>query len=83
MAADDSMIAAFQDRDGLPALVTLRDGSSMIVYNIAWGYDEGDKWAHVTSNISPAVDNASVDFFYTSEVLRLNDAETGGIVFQP
>jgi hypothetical protein len=50
---------------------------------VAWGYDEGDKWAHVTSNISPAVDNASVDFFYTSEVLRLNDAETGGIVFQP
>jgi len=35
MAADDSMIAAFQDRDGLPTLVTLRDGSSMIVYNVA------------------------------------------------
>jgi len=82
MAADDSMIAAFQDRDGLPTLVTFRDGSSMIVSNIAWGYDEGAKWAHVTSNISPAIDNASVGFFYASEILRLNDAETGGVVFQ-
>jgi hypothetical protein len=80
--ADESMIAAFQDRGGLPTLVTLRNGSSLVVHNIAWGYDEGHEWAHVTSNVSPAIDSAPVGFFYTSDVLRLNDPETGGLVFQ-
>jgi hypothetical protein len=75
------MLAAFKERDGRPTLVTLRDGRSMTVHNIAWGYDDGDEWAHVTSNISPAVVGAPIDFFYTSDVLRLDDAETGAAAF--
>ena len=63
-------------------MALLRDGRSLVVYNIAWGYDEGDDWAHVTSNISPSLAGVAVDFFCTSAVLRLDDVETGAVLFQ-
>ena len=63
-------------------MALLRDGRSLIVYNVAWGYDEGNDWAHVTTNISPSLAGVAVDFFYTSAVLRLDDAETGVVLFQ-
>lgn len=46
----------------------LRDGRRLSVINVAWGYDIGDEYAHVTSNISPGIDGESVDFFFTSDV---------------
>jgi len=53
----------------------------MSVRNIAWGYDEGDDWAHITSNISPAIEGAPIDFFSTRDVLRIDDSETGETLF--
>jgi hypothetical protein len=45
------------------------------VRNIAWGYDIGDEFAHVTTNVSPAVEGASIDFFFTSEVRAVIDED--------
>jgi hypothetical protein len=65
---DSGLIETLTARDGLPTLLTLKDGRQRTRHNIAWGYDIGDGFAHVTTNISPEVDGATVDFFYTSEV---------------
>ena len=47
----------------------------LTVWNIAWGYDIGDEYAHITTNISPAMKDASVDFFYTNDILEIINAE--------
>lgn len=61
--------------------MVLRDGRRLVVYDIAWGYDFGDQWAHVTTNASPGVEGASLDFFYTSEVVSVIDPGTDGTVY--
>ena len=65
---DLEVLAALQDRDGRLTEVELIDGRRLRVWNIAWGYDQGDSHAHVTTNISPAIDGEAVDFFFTREV---------------
>jgi hypothetical protein len=52
-ALDADAIAVCRERDGLRTGVLLDDGRHLLVMNIAWGYDEGDPWAHVITNISP------------------------------
>src|SRR5262245_18554217 len=47
--ADSELIALLRGRDGPPTDVPLRDGRRLRVFNIAWGYDDGDLWAHVTT----------------------------------
>jgi len=54
-------------------LVVLRDGRWLIVHNIAWGYDMGDQYAHITSNISPSMAGDPIDFFLTSGVREALD----------
>ena len=44
------------------------------VLNIAWGYDAGDSYAHITTNISPSVPGLETDFFFTAEVIAVLDA---------
>ena len=46
------------------------------VLNIAWGYDAGDSYAHITTNISPSVPGFETDFFSTKEVIAVLDAVT-------
>ena len=75
--ADAAVIALLRERDGLPTAITLREGESITVYNIAWGYDIGDTHAHVTSNISPAIIGTTVHVFFTDDVTHVVDAETG------
>ena len=43
----------------------------------------GDEFDHVTTNISPGpTSEHTIDFFFTSEVARIEDAETGEILFE-
>lgn len=39
--------------------------------------DEGEDYEHLTTNISPEVEGASIDFFLTSEVRSETAPETG------
>ncbi|MEC3917972.1 hypothetical protein [Nocardia sp. CDC160] len=80
-ARDQEVLQTLQKRDGSPSTVVLDDGSSLTVYNIAWGYDIGDASAHITTNISPEIENSSIDFFYTAQVISVIDRETGGMLF--
>jgi hypothetical protein len=68
---DKNIIDTFQSRDGLETKVELKDGRLISVWNIAWGYDIGDDFAHITTNISPKIDNAAVDFFFTNEISKI------------
>ncbi|MCW2779763.1 MAG: hypothetical protein JWR35_212 [Marmoricola sp.] len=75
--ADAEVINLLVKRDGIPTLVTLKNGLGLTVRNIAWGYDIGDEFAHVTTNISPAVDGASIDTFFTNDIESISDPTSG------
>lgn len=70
---DKDIINVFKERDGIETSVELRNGKIYQVWNIAWGYDLGDSYAHITTNISPAIESAPIDFFYSSEIVRIID----------
>ncbi|MFD7988143.1 hypothetical protein ACFV4M_32890 [Kitasatospora indigofera] len=79
---DQAIIDLLQERDGLLTEVVLDGGVRLVVLNIAWGYDIGDAYAHVTTNVSPFVEGAEIDFFFTSSVTAIADASTGGRLLQ-
>jgi len=66
---------------GLIHMCRPRNGAELIVYNIAWGYDDGDLFAHVTTNVSPGIDGESADFFCTHESLASADPTDGTVLF--
>ena len=68
---DKSIIDIFKSRDGLETKVELKNGRLISVWNIAWSYDIGDEFAHITTNISPNIDNATIDFFFTNEISKI------------
>ncbi|MCW2924391.1 MAG: hypothetical protein JWM98_1795 [Thermoleophilia bacterium] len=70
---DGDLIDALRKRDGQRTIVVTADGTRHTVWNIAWGYDMGDEFAHVTTNISPQVEGAPVGFFRTSDVRDVLD----------
>lgn len=78
--ADEAIISTSQSLDGTRCEVLLVDGRLVEVFNTAWGYDEGDAYAHVTTNISPDVEGASIDVFRTGEVATITD-QTGHLVW--
>ncbi|GHF00499.1 hypothetical protein GCM10017786_36690 [Amycolatopsis deserti] len=73
---DDAIIQLLRQRDGVLTHVVLRDGKRLDVWNIAWGYDLGDEYAHVTTNISPDIDR-QIDFFWTVDITAIVDPATG------
>lgn len=53
-----------------------------MVYDVAWGFDPGEDVAHVTTNVSPGPRaEHGVDFFHANEVSRIQDPETGAVLF--
>jgi hypothetical protein len=52
------------------------------VFNIAWGEDIGDDYEHITSNISPSLEGASVDLFSTDEIARIIDPVRGDVLWE-
>ena len=73
MIKDNHNIEIFKISDQIEKEILLEDGGVLKVWNIAWGYDFEDEFAHITTNISPAVENADIDFFYTNEIIRIKD----------
>jgi hypothetical protein len=62
--------------------VVLQSGQELKVFNIAWGYDLGDDYAHITTNISPPNEEIiNSDFFKVDEVIKLEDEESGRIIW--
>ncbi|PXW80543.1 hypothetical protein BZA02_10532 [Ruegeria sp. P4] len=77
---DTALINKLIERDGIPTVAVFDDGEELIILNIAWGYDLGDEFAHITANISAQIDGTSV-FFFTNELSALLDGETRAPLF--
>lgn len=80
-AQDEDLLESLDRRAGRETVVVLRDGRRLTVYDIAWGYDMGDAWAHVTTNVSPGFEEVSVDFFLTSEVAFVIDPSSDQVIY--
>lgn len=78
---DEALLALFHAHDRSPLRVVLRSGSILTVFNIAWGYDSGDEYSHVTTNMSPDVEGSEVDFFFTDDVDRVLERGMGTLLF--
>jgi hypothetical protein len=74
---------ALQGRDGVLTEVELSNGSVLRVWNIACGYDAGDSWAHVSTNVSPDVPGEHFDFFFTQDVRSVRAPESGDVLVAP
>lgn len=70
---DAVVLAVLRSRDGISTTVRLRDGRSLTVLDIAYGYDAGDTSAHITTNCSPGRAAAEVGFFFTRDVQAIED----------
>ena len=81
-SVDNDLIDLLKKRDGTPTDVVLRDSTRFVVFNIAWGYDDGAVHAHVTTNISPSIPDASMDFFSTNDVASVLDPGTGVVLLE-
>jgi hypothetical protein len=78
---DEAIIDLLRGRDAVATEVKLRDGRACLVFNIAWGYDMGDRMAHVTTNVSPRSDEGVIDFFFTDEIQLIADPATGEVLY--
>jgi len=77
----DKALQLLRARSGVRTDVTLTDGRTVPVWNVAWGRDIGDDYDHVTTNISPAPPTEDqVDFFYTDEIMVIVDPESGTVL---
>lgn len=78
---DTDLINLLVTRDGAPTLVSVLEGDTFTVFNIAWGYDLGDEYAHVTTNVSPFIPDVQIAVFSTDRVTDVCDASTGTVLY--
>jgi hypothetical protein len=69
---DGGLIRILVARDGAMTSVVLSSGRALSVFNIAWAYDEGESYAHVTTNVSPFIEGEPSDLFFTNEVVAVH-----------
>lgn len=83
MIKDQSIIDIFNMYDQKELLVYMDNSTIYSVWNIACGYDMEDEYAHIITNISPDIENAEIDFFYTNKITKIIDAINGNVLFEP
>lgn len=76
------IVEILERRTGVETTVKMATGETCAVFNLAWGRDMGAAWEHVTTNISPDVEGASLDFFLTDDVVKLEDPRTGETLWE-
>ena len=76
------IVPLLKARDGQKTRVDLSGQRTFEVFNIAWGQDIGDDYEHITSNISPDMNEADVDLFFTDEVASVIDPANGAILWK-
>ena len=77
---DKKLISILDGRANTLSIVELRNTKILSVWNIAWGYDMGDEFAHVTTNVSPGKDGYEKDFFFTTDVAKVVDPLTTEVI---
>ena len=76
-----TIVKILENRCGQSTMVYLEDGQILNVNDIVYGYDLGEDFAHITTNISPPVDGIEIDFFYVNQVIKIEDSEVGKIIY--
>lgn len=76
------IVPLLRSRDGNETKVLLSGNRLLSVFNIAWGEDIGDDYEHLTSNISPDLVGASIDLFFTDEVVKVFDVATNAVFWE-
>jgi hypothetical protein len=76
-APDADVIDFLVDRDGVPTMVTLTDGTRLSVHNIAVGLRHRRRVRTHHDEHQPRVDGASIDFFFTSDIGSVSDPASG------
>lgn len=79
---DKILIETIRSQDGHELIIQLINGEIKTVWNIAWGYDNGDDFAHITTNISPAIKGASIDIFYSYDIARIIKVENNSTIYE-
>ena len=79
---DGELVPLLRRYDGFALDVEMGDGTTLRVSNIAWGYDVGDQYAHVTTNSSPFIEGERVDFFFTSDIVSVWDPSESSEVYR-
>lgn len=82
MRPDDGerALALLLARHGTLTKVVTLGGEVLDVWDVTYGRDLGDLFDHVTTNIRPPRDDRPIDFFFTSEVASIANAD-GEILF--
>jgi len=79
---DSALIKMFEERHGLATIAVFEDGREIVLYEMVWGRDFGDTHAHITANWDSDSGEAPFEFFYTTELIGLLDAETRAPLFR-
>ncbi len=79
---DKSIIVLLSKRAGKITFLRLKNGNILKVLNIVYGYDMGDEFAHVITNINPSIEGETNDFFFTSEIAEIIDPENKEVLFK-
>lgn len=79
---DEHIIQHLKRQDSRWTTIQLFGGEKIRIFNIAWGYDLGDEYAHITSNISPIQKSVNPHFFHTNEIVKIVDEESGRLVWK-
>lgn len=80
--ADRHLIQIFLDRDGKLTRVKLMDGRWLDVWDIAYGYDMGDEYAHISANMEKREPPVPFHFFSSEHILRIIDGVSGDTLYK-
>lgn len=78
-------LEVLKTRQGRRTDVVLSSGHRLAVWDVAWGCDEGAKYEHLTTNISPGPgpdEPHTIDFVFTSEISELIEPVSGACLFE-
>jgi len=73
---DMAIIEFLKNRTGKATVAKLKNGHIITIWNIICGYLIGDEYANITTNSSPQVPGAAIDFLFTSEIEEFVDPPT-------
>ncbi len=79
---DNKIIKLFKENDSKLLEIELENEKVLKVWNIAWGYDLKDEFAHITSNISPKIEDSQIDIFYTNDIVKIFDFNSKEIIYK-
>ncbi|MEM6385148.1 MAG: hypothetical protein AAF718_02815 [Pseudomonadota bacterium] len=60
---DTALIYKLVERNGMPTIAVFEDGEEHIFYDITYGYDLGEEYAHIYTNMDSKVEGAQIEFF--------------------